>query len=225
MAAGASTDITITMTAGTATGDFVNWAEISSDDGNDIDSTPDANQANDNQPAAPGAPTDNVVDNTAGDEDDHDPAPVSVEIFDLALTKVYTSDDLGNPTDGVIAQGSNVTFTITVENQGTLDAGTFDVTDFLPAGFVLNDPLWTDNGDGTATFTGGPLLAGGILDIPITMTAATATPGAAVNWAEISSDDGDDVDSTPDSDQTNDCLLYTSPSPRDRTRSRMPSSA
>ena len=26
-------------------------------------------------------------------------------------------------------------------------------------------------------------------------------------------------------DQSNDCLLYTSPSPRDRTRSRMPSSA
>jgi len=29
----------------------------------------------------------------------------------------------------------------------------------------------------------------------------------------------------PDSDQPMDCLLYTSPSPRDRTRSRMPSSA
>ena len=28
-----------------------------------------------------------------------------------------------------------------------------------------------------------------------------------------------------DSDKLNDCLLYTSPSPRDRTRSRMPSSA
>ena len=27
------------------------------------------------------------------------------------------------------------------------------------------------------------------------------------------------------SGKTNDCLLYTSPSPRDRTRSRMPSSA
>ena len=28
-----------------------------------------------------------------------------------------------------------------------------------------------------------------------------------------------------DEDKTNSCLLYTSPSPRDRTRSRMPSSA
>ena len=29
----------------------------------------------------------------------------------------------------------------------------------------------------------------------------------------------------PDADQRTACLLYTSPSPRDRTRSRMPSSA
>ena len=73
-----------------------------------------------------------------------------------------------------------------------------------------------------------------------------------VPHAEISDDgDKDDRDSTPDDDRTNDaggvpntgtdntndqtpptdeddhdpCLLYTSPSPRDRTRSRMPSSA
>ena len=31
--------------------------------------------------------------------------------------------------------------------------------------------------------------------------------------------------STKEMDRLNDCLLYTSPSPRDRTRSRMPSSA
>ena len=30
---------------------------------------------------------------------------------------------------------------------------------------------------------------------------------------------------TPESWQTEDCLLYTSPSPRDRQKSRMPSSA
>ena len=33
------------------------------------------------------------------------------------------------------------------------------------------------------------------------------------------------VDGILDLDQSDDCLLYTSPSPRDRTRSRMPSSA
>ena len=204
LAAGASTNINITMTAGTAPGDFVNWAEISSDDGNDIDSTPDANQANDSQPAGPGAPTDNVTDNTAGDEDDHDPAPITVALFDLALTKVYTSDTLGDSGDGIIAQGSDVTFTITVTNQGDIDASSFEVTDYLPAGFSLNDGAWTDNGT-TATFTGGPLAAGVSVDIPITLTADSATPGAAVNWAEISSDGGGtDVDSTPDANQAND---------------------
>ncbi len=206
LAAGASTTIDITLTADPdiAAGDFVNWAEISSDDGNDMDSTPDANQGNDSQPAGPGEPTDDEVDNASGDEDDHDPAPITVEVFDLALTKVYTSDSFDAPTDGVIAPGADVTFTITVENQGSVDAASFEVTDYLPAGFTLNETLlWTDNGDGTATFTGGPLAAGASVDIDVTMTAG-ATIGDFVNWAEISSDSGDDIDSTPDANQGND---------------------
>ena len=39
-----------------------------------------------------------------------------------------------------------------------------------------------------------------------------------------SKDWGEEMD-RPEHEQTYDCLLYTSPSPRDRTRSRMPSSA
>ena len=35
----------------------------------------------------------------------------------------------------------------------------------------------------------------------------------------------DEWQESPDTPQQEDCLLYTSPSPRDRTRSRMPSSA
>ena len=145
LAAGGSVDIPITLTADSATpGAAVNWAEISSDGGGtDVDSTPDDVQGNDAQPAGPNTPGDNVIDNSGGDEDDHDPAGVSVATFDLALQKFYTSDTFGAPTDGVIQAGSDVTFTITVTNQGTLDAGTFEVTDFLPAGFVLNDPAWT----------------------------------------------------------------------------------
>ena len=124
------------------------------------------------------------------------------------MQKVYTSDTFGAD-DGIIEQGADVTFTITVENQGTIDAASFEVTDFLPTGFVLNDAAWTDNGT-TATFVGGPLVAGQSVDIPITLTADSVAPGEFVNWAEISSDD---------------CLLYTSPSPRDRQKPRMPSSA
>ena len=205
LAAGASTDITITLTAsGAADGDYVNWAEISADDGNDIDSTPDTDPADDAQPVGPGAPTDNEVNNTAGDSDDHDPAPISVGSFDLALTKVYTSDTFGASADGIIADGADVTFTITVTNQGTIDATTFDVTDYIPAGFVLNDAAWTDNGDGTATTSGGPLATGATQDIDITLTANGVTPGDYVNWAEISADDGNDIDSTPDTDPADD---------------------
>ena len=56
----------------------------------------------------------------------------------------------------------------------------------------LNDAAWTDNGDGTASITGGPLAAGEDVEIDITLTAGSAT-GDFVNWAEISSDDGNDL--------------------------------
>ena len=210
LAAGASTDITITLTAnGVANGDYVNWAEISSDSGNDIDSTPDATIGNDAQPAGPGAPTDNVIDNTpdgngVADEDDHDPAGITVETYDLALIKVFTSDTFANTTDGVLENGTDATFTITVTNQGSVQANTFTVTDYLPAGFILNDAAWSDNADGTADFTGGPLAPGASTDITITMTATTAIDGVSVNWAEISADDGIDIDSTPDTNPNND---------------------
>jgi len=189
---------------GAADGDHVNWAEISSDDGNDVDSTPDTDPADDNQPGGPGDPTDDVTDNTDDDEDDHDPAGITVATYDLALIKVYTSDTFGNATDGVIADGADVTFTITVINQGTIDATTFDVTDYLPVGFDLNDPAWADNGDGTATISGGPLTAGASLDLTITLTANGAADGSYINWAEISDDDGNDVDSTPNNDPDDD---------------------
>jgi len=176
----------------------VNWAEISADDGDDVDSTPNLNVGDDNQPSGPGAPTDGVTDNSvdgAGDpdEDDHDPAGVSLSNYDLALTKAYTSDTFAAATDGVVQAGSDVTFTITVTNQGDIDATTFTVTDHLPAGFVLNDGAWTDNADGTASRDAGPLLAGDSVDLTITLTADTANDGDHVNWAEISADDGDET--------------------------------
>ena len=51
------------------------------------------------------------------------------------------------------------------------------------------------------------------------------------NWGEMVSKFGTDVQSTPErltpypAPHTRTCLLYTSPSPRDATLSRMPSSA
>ena len=122
---------------------LINWAEISGatdDNGGpvtDSDSTPDSNQGDDNFGG------DDTIDNTNGDEDDHDPAEVVVTQFDLALTKTLATGQ-----SPMALPGSLVTFTITVLNQGDISADNIQI-----------------------------------------------------------------------------CLLYTSPSPRDATLSRMPSSA
>jgi len=85
--------ITFTVDANFQGDSITNFAEIgfaASEDGGpnapDIDSDPDGDDSND------GTVTDNVNDNSSGDEDDHDPAGIAIEqTFDLALTKVYDS--------------------------------------------------------------------------------------------------------------------------------------
>ena len=53
----------------------------------------------------------------------------------------------------------------------------------------------------------------------------TEIPGVVVIEPQVFGDDRGYFMETYQKDQFADCLLYTSPSPRDRTRSRMPSSA
>ena len=104
---------------------------------------------------------------------------------------------------------------------------------------------------GTITFA-GPIAANGGMDMQIlefVVSDDITAAGELIIKSEISSAEDDqgnmpaDIDSTPDADFTNDaggivdsntddtvdnengCLLYTSPSPRDATLSRMPSSA
>ena len=126
-----------------------------------------------------------------------------------------------------------MTYTITVINQGSLDAYNVEVTDYIPTGMSLstNDTNgWTVSGT-TATNSVANLSAGQQTTLDIVLTVDANFMGTSlVNYAEISAADDDtdatntppvDTDSTPD----NDCLLYTSPSPRDATLSRMPSSA
>ena len=130
---------------------------------------------------------------------------MTLDAFDLALAKVYTSDTFGDPADGVIVPGSDVVYTITVTNQGTVDATNVEVTDFLPAGFVLNDAAWTDNGDGTATSVIPAIASGASADVTITLTAVAPALGDNINVAEISGAvGGNDIDSTPDATDGND---------------------
>ena len=87
---------------------FLTVNDAGSDDGNDSDAV-DVN----------GLPT---ISFTAVDTDHTMDIGVTSGAFDLALIKEYTSDTSGDTGDGVIAPGADVTFTITVENQGTTDA-------------------------------------------------------------------------------------------------------
>jgi len=203
-------DVTITFTIAPGTsGELVNYSEISGGedtDGNerdDIDSTPDSDGDND------GPVTDGATDGSNGDEDDHDPAPIFVEIFDLALTKVLSSP-------GPFYPGAPATFTHSVENQGTVPAQNITLTDYVPAGLIVNDPAWSPNGlvgPGTVTTViAGPVAPGAIItsDITFTIDPNATSAGSAVNSSEISEaqdSDGnvrDDDDSTPDDDPSND---------------------
>ena len=57
------------------------------------------------------------------------------------------------------------------------------------------------------------------------LRASARLKAKRAEWEKVSSAYRTVVDRYPRSPYCDDCLLYTSPSPRDRTRSRMPSSA
>jgi len=209
IAAGGSVDIPITVTInpGATDSELINFAEITDaedQEGNhpeDVDSTPDDTDNNDEY-------IDDVTDNSGGDEDDHDGAALPVAGFDLALNKVLT-----NPAGGLVAPGDMVTFTITVYNQGSVDAYNIEITDYIPAELTLADSDWTVVGNNAVTVIPGPISVGGSLPIEITFTVNPNIEGAVLNTAEISNaedENGDippDNDSTPDDDQFNDGMV------------------
>jgi len=202
LTAGECTTLNIILTIDTDfTGtSIVNYAEITEDDGDDIDSSADSNDTNDSG-GEPGGDTDDVTDNSNGDEDDHDPAEIAVEqIYDLALTKTLSSQP-------PFAPGDDVTYMITVINQGTVNAANIEVTDYLPTGLSLsvNDANgWTSDGV-SATITVSSLAAGEDMGIPIILTIDPNFMGTQIiNYAEISNDDDGDADSTTDDDPNND---------------------
>jgi len=130
-------------------------------------------------------------------------AQVTVEEFDLALRKVLADGE-----DERVYPGEDVTFTIEVFNQGTIDASNVEVTDYIPDGFVLNDAAWTGGSSATTII---PFIAAGSSEsVDITLTVTATAAGPLVNEAEISNADAEagfeptDVDSSPDSDQNND---------------------
>ena len=115
--------------------------------------------------------------------------------YDLALTK-----DLKTGQSRAVTQGDEVTFTITVTNQGDVTANTFEITDHIPVGLTLQDVDWTNVWDNKAEYVvTTPLVAWASIAVDITLLVWDVS-GEIVNVAEISVDDGDDIDSDPNND-------------------------
>ncbi|QQS29845.1 MAG: DUF11 domain-containing protein [Sphingobacteriales bacterium] len=205
-----STTVTIALQVGaTFQGtSLTNMSEISEaydgdgNPGDDIDSTPDTNPDNDTNGG------NDVTDNSNGDEDDHDPETIEVhQEFDLALIK-----QLSPGQSSLVNQGDIVNYTLTVYNQGTLTATNVTITDYIPVGMTLADANWTDNGDGTASYTiAGPIAQSTSTTVTIALQVGATFQGTSLtNVSEISEaydgdgNPGDDIDSTPDTDPDND---------------------
>lgn len=207
--------------------DILNLAEISKDNSGeygttDKDSTPDKNQNNDcfvegKHLTSGTAKSGSNACNDGTDEDDHDGVRFSVRdpkkpIYDLALTKQIKA-----PVKHAYALGDELTFVITVHNQGELVARNIEVTDYLPEGLILKDTRWTfDPQTRKATYQiPGELAVNGTnssRSIEMNVVIDGNFKGSKIlNRAEITRDNASDYgtvdkDSTPDQDATNDCF-------------------
>lgn len=124
--------------------------------------------------------------------------------FDLAIRKTLAVNQSAQVSPG------DVRFTITVFNQGTIEARNILISDYIPSGLALNDPSWTSVNPQLATrIIPGPLAAGASTTVDVVMTASFNT-GSRTNVVEITSaTDGSgnprrDKDSDPDAIPNND---------------------
>ena len=154
---------------------------------------------------------DSTPNNDDGDqsEDDEDPETINLgQTFDLALIK-EVSDMQALP----VEPGEDVTFDISVINQGSLDATEVQISDYVPAGLILNDANWMMEGTTARLVVPIPSISSGSTEVvSITFTvdeefqAASITNNAEIESAENilgapdvdSPDYGDQDGSTPD---------------------------
>lgn len=197
----------------TNSGDYINHAEISSTvdqfgtPDSDTDSVADTVNGNDTGGNCGTSTDDEVNDDGTFDEDDHDVA--CIDILDLALLKELS-------VDRNYQIGDNVTFDITIYNQGNIDVSNIDVVDYVPAEMSFDpdlNPGWVSAGDNMYVYEyGGTLLVGQTVTISITLKLESLSEeGAIINKSEIVDFDGPqgviDIDSTPDFDCENDDVI------------------
>ncbi len=125
--------------------------------------------------------------------------------FDLALKKTMTT----GPKKPLVKIGDSVKFTISVYNQGNVDATGIQITDYVPAGLTLEDNAWEEtNGKATLKTPIAFLAAQDSISFEITFKVDTSAKGSIINTAEISAagndQDLEDIDSTPDDNPNND---------------------
>ena len=125
--------------------------------------------------------------------------------------------------DSTPLEGDTVTFQIEVDNNGAAQATNVSLIDVLPAGLTptLNNGVASQGSYDPATgiWTIGTIANSGSATLTLEGTVDIGEGGnTIVNVTTAATGDQPDPSILG-------CLLYTSPSPRDRTRSRMPSSA
>ncbi len=119
-----------------------------------------------------------------------------VPTYDLALTKVLAAGQASE-----VEKGSLARFSITVINQGSTPAKNVSVVDDVPAGLEFNgadNAAWTVVNGKPTTIVPGTIAPGGSATVDIALRVLATADGTIRNVAEISVDDGNDVDSTPD---------------------------
>ncbi|MEM7130419.1 MAG: SdrD B-like domain-containing protein, partial [Chloroflexota bacterium] len=206
-----TTSITLNVVA-TATGTIDNYAEVVSatDQNNnptvDVDSTPDStnDELTDGDPIKDNFTEEDALANPGvDDEDDHDIAQLTVGAFDLALVKRIDS-----MSSTPILPNGTITYTIEVFNQGDIVAtAPIEIVDYLDtASLTYVSGGWNTAGANPVYTINSDIDPGQSTTISLVVTVNTATAGTTItNTAEIADDGpGTDIDSTPDTDNTED---------------------
>ena len=181
---------------------IINYAEISNGActnvkaNADIDSTPDTNKEND-KGGQPNTANDNKIDdNGTDDEDDHDPATVSLNLYDLSLTKTVKTRRA--------SAGDVVVFDLTIRNNGQAPVSGVTLVDYVPKTTDLVDTTWNSvNGNAVKGISfPGNLLPGQSYTTTCSLKIHTNVkhPAAIYNTAEITEifdPSGNDVSKIP----------------------------
>ncbi len=210
-----------------ATATDADGTEITYPDGSpipDIDSTPDTVN-DDPQPARPGDPTDNVTDNSAGDEDDHDIAGVEAPTFSVGDQVWLDADNDGvidpaeDPIEGVAVWlfpvDDGAAYPDDLNGDGAVDeqdAAATTVTDgdgryvfdeLAPGDYFVGIPpaQWDADGPLAGTLPSDPTTTDANDDVDdVNDGADCGCPDGLVLAGPVTLGDGEPLDENPDGD-------------------------